>query len=277
MSPPPPTINRSLYPVGLVPDLVWATAAGVTASTAENYRRKHRIPAHAVKVAGGAFPGTNPQVWAQWVHEWGADRVRAWLAEYRPELVGLFERDLPNVGVHATKRLAIERERGPVQGSAVWRILQALPATRDAVREAMSDVPTAKFAQAWCQAKRRGLIRHIADWRFEAVDRTAELRKAAASIRELPGSDGDEETDEDRSDSEGQRAFAEYRYEPDKGPQQPCPAFGTVALGVCLDNYVNAAAGCRNLNAACIRCEIGTARRVAFAGHDWRQDPSEEM
>lgn len=288
-----PTLDiAASHPVGLVSDIVWARFAGITTSQAALLRKRHGIAAPRVTNGGGSFPGNRPQIWTQWVDEWGANRVKAWLAKYRPDLVDTFKRHLPRIHeplesmpVTCTTEARLEArqraaEGGPavIVGSIAWRILQALPGTRESTKQALADVAPNRFSGAWSQMVSRGHIACI-DGVWHQAKRTPKTpapglsKSQAGKVKAITG---DDEDDDETTETEGQRVFAVYRLDPSRGPRADCPSFGSVAIGECLDNYVTATAGIRTGLRPCAHCPIGKARRISYGGHDWTIDNGDE-
>ena len=159
-----------------------------------------------------------PMAWRQWLDAWGEPRVREYLAQYRPDLVAVFEGLLPRV----------------------------------------YEAPVRK--------PRKGEAERYAAARAATAERRAKNIPTPSQLLRVKPFDEEETRPLDLGSLRNVRA--EYRTAPEQSRRVPCPSFGTVPVGVCIDDWTRTAARMRSQvgRKECLGCALGESRRQEYAG-----------
>ena len=217
MSGNPPIL--AIHPVGLITDAIWSGPAGFTApNAATKWRAALGIPAALVVGRGTGGVEKTPMAWRQWLDAWGEPRVREYLAQYRPDLMAVFEGMLPRV----------------------------------------HEAPVRK--------PRKGAAERYAAARAATAERRAKNIPTPSQLLRVKPFDEEETRPLDLGSLRNVRA--EYRTAPEQSRRVPCPSFGTVPVGVCIDDWTRTAARMRSQagRKECLGCALGESRRQEYAG-----------
>lgn len=153
------------------------------------------------------------------------------------------------------------------QNSLAGRIISTLPATLASICQALPEHASWRVVQRLNYLIASGHVMQQAGMYYKVDAKQAAQRYKVTMV--------EEELDAVSNADVSQTVHVAFGPADDQVQNVSCPAFKTVRISKCIDNYVDANAGLTPAAAECIKCAIGKARRESYAGMVVRDEEDE--